>query len=141
MQLEACWRWVSLLGLLYDGSMLMHMWGLSFYGLLGLQYIFIYTVNPGPFSCNYQAVNCKQVFLYSNSTVQTLKSTVSENSLMFLSWNHFPTKTTKCSLNFKNPLSTDLMTNLEIHVGSFWYSPNLLVHKIYDRDVINSQYL
>ena len=99
------------------------------------------TVNQGSFSCNYQAVNCKQVFLYSNSTVQTLKSTVSENSLMFLSWNHFPTKTTKCSLNFKNPLSTDLMTNLEIHVGSFWYSPNLLVHKIYDRDVINSQYL
>ena len=78
-----------------------------------------YTVNQGSFSCNYQAVNCKQVFLYSNSTVQTLKSTVSENSLMFLSWNHFPTKTTKCSLNFKNPLSTDLMTNLEIHVGSF----------------------
>ena len=78
-----------------------------------------HTVNQGSFSCNYQAVNCKQVFLYSNSTVQTLKSTVSENSLMFLSWNHFPTKTTKCSLNFKNPLSTDLMTNLEIHVGSF----------------------
>ena len=78
-----------------------------------------FTVNQGSFSCNYQAVNCKQVFLYSNSTVQTLKSTVSENSLMFLSWNHFPTKTTKCSLNFKNPLSTDLMTNLEIHVGSF----------------------
>ena len=99
------------------------------------------TVNQGFFSCNYQAVNCKQVFLYSNSTVQTLKSTVSENSLMFLSWNHFPTKTTKCSLHFKNPLSTDLKTNLEIHVGSFWYSPNLLVHKIDDRDVINSQYL
>ena len=106
VQLEACWRWVSLLGLLYDGSMLMHMWGLSFYGLLGLQYIFIYTVNPGPFSCNYQAVNCKQVFLYLNSTVQTLmKSTVSESSLMFLSWNHFPTKTAKCSLNFKKPHS------------------------------------
>ena len=78
----------------------------------------MHTVNQSPFSCNYQAVNCKQIFLYLNSTVQTLmKSTVSESSLMFLSWNHFPTKTAKCSLNFKKPHSTNLMTNLEIHGG------------------------
>ena len=55
----------------------------------------------GPFICNYQAINCEQVFLYLDSTVQTLKSRVSESSLIFLSWNHCPPKTTKCSLNFK----------------------------------------
>ena len=82
-------------------------------------YLRVHTVNQGCFSCNHQAVNCKQVFLFSNSTVQTLKSTVSENSLLFVSWNHLPTKTKKCRLNFKNPLSTDLMTYLENHVHCF----------------------
>ena len=93
------------------------------------------TVNQGLFSCNYQDVNCKHVFLFLNSVIQNQKATVSESSLLFLSWNYFPTQTTKCSLNFKKPFSTDLMTNFEIHGGSFWYSPNLLVQKICDRDV------
>ena len=94
-----------------------------------------YTVNQGLFSCNYQDVNCKHVFLFLNSVIQNQKATVSESSLLFLSWNYFPTQTTKCSLNFKKPFSTDLMTNFEIHGGSFWYSPNLLVQKICDRDL------
>ena len=78
-----------------------------------------HTVNQGLFSCNYQGVNCKHVFLFLNSVIQNQKATVSESSLLFLSWNYFPTQTTKCSLNFKKPFSTDLMTNFEIHGGSF----------------------
>ena len=112
------------------------LWDFTVYAVCTLySYSIASTVNQGLFSCNYQDVNCKHVFLFLNSVIQNQKATVSESSLLFLSWNYFPTQTTKCSLNFKKPFSTDLMTNFEIHGGSFWYSPNLLVQKICDRDV------
>ena len=74
-----------------------------------------HTVNQGPVSYNYQVINDKHVFLYSNSNVQTQKATVIEISLMFLYWKLFRYKSHYYSLKFQIPNSTDLMTQLEIH--------------------------
>ena len=92
------------------------------------------TVNQGPVSFNYEALNDKHVFLYLNSTIQTLKATVWESSQLFLYWNQFSTKLDKFSFKFQKTVSTDPVTNLEILGCSFWFSRNLLVEKVYDRD-------
>ena len=44
----------------------------------------ICTVNQGPFSCNYIAVNYNHVFLYLNSIVQTQKAIVTRGSFIGL---------------------------------------------------------
>ena len=78
-------------------------------------------------SCNYIAVDKNQIFLYWNSIVQTLKAKVTYCPHRFLYRYHLPAKISKCSLKFQKPVSTDLMTSLEIHGCYFRFSANLSV--------------